>query len=1504
VAAADPAAAPNGKGKKRRWKVERDWGAWLARLVCALFAVVGIVPLAFGGLVRMERVQSWAARETSELLEKELGVVAHYDLEVSPWPLEIVLENVVVPANDGGGPFLRARGVMARPRLFSLLAGKLDFGEVEIEEPELRAVVREGALQNLDYRLPESTESEAEQTFPISALSLTNAAVDVTIDDARVRSSAIDIDLAVGRMPSDRPPLLPGGLFELSLRAGATELDTLLPSPDDPRRDQLNEDALCGVELRVQITDAVLVRRMLIDGAVDFDPAPGSRPSCKVGKDDWRQVQLELESVELRLDPEKKKLESADGRAKVRLPTALAHRAVAMPPVSGWVELEIDEAHYDSSLTIPEIRGKLRGGSLGVDSKIVAHHLAARVETERDVVHLDGVEVAWAGGGGLIDSVEVRPLEDGAPLSALGIELDGLTIEDMLDDLAAHPRAHVHWAIDRAHLDTFGGTLDPLHLEGHLITETSNLEVYDRPHSAPTKRVMMGHDGGIVSGTFKVEPYGVVLSRMTVATPRSHVLATVALHFDEVLGLTIHDGSSVDLAEISPLVDIPMRGTARVAMDGLGSFGDPRFGGMLAIDGFEFGGFRVGDLIDAKFAFKPLEILLTQGKLRKNKSFADIHEMLLDFDEGDADVVVDAHVDTRQAGMRIRDFFEILNMVPPKEKRSDGEPVAYDPRWQEVDAVARGDARVNFVLGGKRDRCGEGRVHVRTAMQVEEVLLYGLRYDTGAVDVDWLWDDMPAGDHGLTVRLRSGVLRKGNGTVAASASIDHGAKLKADIIGSAIPLDDLQPFRDLFRLDDTDAASVEQQVRPEATMSFVATLGGTLPRLAGEAEIDVSSTRIGPDILPASRLSLEIVPDDQPVAMATSRCNNAYPKPVKANADDDAAGYFVLRGRLFGDQVRFNDLQLTRQKRALLSGEIELAALDLGALANLYPGVAFSAAPPRAHVSAKIVVDELPIDDPSLSEVRIFLSELEAERAGDHVRIGKVAEPLLLSGDALHIPSLPIDIELASKIKATVAAGGDIENLSSPAPGLALDVVMPPVDLSQLGVDIPQIDRAEGMVAANLTVGGTIDRPRLGGRLRLDKGMLRLKGVPLPLDDIHVDVRVSEDEIRIRRANAKSGNTGRLELSGRLPLDGLSIGGADATLIATDVKLPVADGVKLTADARLHVAYDPLAEGGLPSVTGRVTLKQLHYTRPMNFQPTVGAAVVEQITNRRRDVESYNPEDDFVTFDVSVVSPEPVRIANNLVDMRLEVVQPGIQLSGTNQRFGARGALRVDQSSKLFLQRHHFQVQSGTITFDNPTRIAPHLDVHASTEYRRYQSSAQADAAASADTATASAGGRWRIAMHAYGELDAPEVRFTSDPPLGQEDIVLLLQVGQTRAELERGLLSGIGQAVGLEALSAVTGLDKAFKDVPLIDEFRVGSQYSSRTGRPEPTLTFGKRLTDSVRATLTTGLSENREVRSNIEWQLKGGVSVSGSYDNVNEVGSSSIGNVGAGLRWRLEFE
>ena len=54
----------------------------------------------------------------------------------------------------------------------------------------------------------------------------------------------------------------------------------------------------------------------------------------------------------------------------------------------------------------------------------------------------------------------------------------------------------------------------------------------------------------------------------------------------------------------------------------------------------------------------------------------------------------------------------------------------------------------------------------------------------------------------------------------------------------------------------------------------------------------------------------------------------------------------------------------------------------------------------------------------------------------------------------------------------------------------------------------------------------------------------------------------------------------------------------------------------------------------------------------------------------------------------------------------------------------------------------------------------------------------------------------------------------------------------------------------------------------------------------------------------VTTGLAESREVRSNVEWRLNNRVSVEGSYDNVNDISSSTLGNLGEDVRWRLEFQ
>jgi translocation and assembly module TamB len=226
-----------------------------------------------------------------------------------------------------------------------------------------------------------------------------------------------------------------------------------------------------------------------------------------------------------------------------------------------------------------------------------------------------------------------------------------------------------------------------------------------------------------------------------------------------------------------------------------------------------------------------------------------------------------------------------------------------------------------------------------------------------------------------------------------------------------------------------------------------------------------------------------------------------------------------------------------------------------------------------------------------------------------------------------------------------------------------------------------------------------------------------------------------------------------------------------------------------------------------------------------------------------------------------------------------------------------------------------FELQKGTIRFDDPTRVAPHVDITATTEYRRYASSfAQGAGAGAAGGAAGGGGGTissggsggnlWRIAMHAYGDTDDLRVDMTSDPALSREDIFFLLTIGLTRAEVDQVRAGSVYASAAFEAIGTVSGADRAVKTaIPVIDDFRFGSAYSARTGRTEPQVTLGRRLGDNLRANVSTGLTEDRQLRANVELRLSRPLSVQASYDNISVVSSGSIGNFGLDFRWRLEF-
>ncbi len=161
---------------RRRW----DAGRIIAQLLCAVFAVVGGLPLLGGMLVRSEPIQRWAASETARVLKEQLGVTASYRVEMKLWPLQVSVHDLVVPSNDGGAPALSAKRVAVTPRVFSLLAGKLDVGDIEIDQPKGRIVLRDGKIANVSYRLPKRKGPTPKmERAPFSSLSVTDAELEL-----------------------------------------------------------------------------------------------------------------------------------------------------------------------------------------------------------------------------------------------------------------------------------------------------------------------------------------------------------------------------------------------------------------------------------------------------------------------------------------------------------------------------------------------------------------------------------------------------------------------------------------------------------------------------------------------------------------------------------------------------------------------------------------------------------------------------------------------------------------------------------------------------------------------------------------------------------------------------------------------------------------------------------------------------------------------------------------------------------------------------------------------------------------------------------------------------------------------------------------------------------------------------------------------------------------------------------------------------------------------------
>ena len=1464
----------------------RDLMRSLSRLACFALAFLGAVPLGLAAFLTSAPAERWAATQTSLALSRELGLEATLDVKVRLLPLRLAVENLKVPASDGGAPFLMAKSASVTPRFFSLLAGKLDLGDIEIDQPDARIVLRQGKLTNLEYRLPETkSKTERPKDAPFGSLSISEGRFRIDVDGVAVDTEAIDLDVFAEA----------GGAFEIALRAGTTKVDRqhapLLKVPDPSLPPIVEEDSLCRLDLRLHYEPGnVLLRRLSLLGNADLDAKPGTRPGCDAEGDDKPGAVLARLS-QVRLVTAENKPPLIDGHVVFRAPIPLVNRFVRATPLSGFVAFAGD-VRWDGSHKMPAVQGKVTGGGVKIGNISLAEKLDVDLSVQDDEVRVPHYYMRFADGDVNLFNAVVRPFAEGVPINVERVDGKGMLFHSMMRDLNVSPQSWARWDLTSTKVTKIGGTLSPLKVDAELLAETNNFELFDKGYREPTRSHMIGIKSPItVHAKLGVRPKAFEIYEARTDFGRSQMFAKiVSIDYSGDVSLDVETATTLELADLTPLVTIPISGHGKLDAKMTMKDGYPTLLGNAKIDDFVIGGFPVGNIESAKAKFQLLYLELTDVVAKKGTSTLKAPSARLDFDTA-ASILV--NVNAKSDAFDLRDLFAMWHFDE-------------DPRFDDVKGKVGLDAKVRYVFGGPEDKCGGGILQTKGRVKVLDLDMFGERYDGGDGEFDMNWYDRDATIQGVDLDVPSITLRKGSGLILGSFGLRRGARVSGTLTGTEVPLSKLDTLPAMLKVADGRATASAE-------------LSGTLDALSLTARAKISELRLGRATFPPSDLTVRLEPVVKEVKpIGTSKCGLPMFPPLdraEYNADK-VAGVFHIDGQMLGGQIKLNDVTTTRQRKKTMAGKIVFDKFDVGAAAELVPQLALSDVRPSGTLSAALDIKRFDLDEPHVAAGFAQIADLRAEYAGYRVRIPPGAGLLSLEQGRLAVPQLALELSTPRGQAASFDVSGRLEKIGQ---GAEIDATfgMRPLPLATVLGMVSRVERADGTLSGKLRVHGPVAAPHYQGGFELNNGEVALHGMATPISDIAVALSVDGSEINIVRGNARLGS-GTLAIRGGAPLRGFDLGAASVSITARNLSIPATNGIHAVADADLLATFqsarDGAAERTLPRVTGNVMLKSFEYKRPVMMTADISSLAQR---GKRTEFEAYDPNDDAIDLDIRISSERSLKLQNNLIEAELLLDERGLELSGTNARFGLRGDVSLKPGGRIKLRRSEFEIKEGRVRFDDVTRIAPQVDVTAVTEYRRYNTSSQAAgptatgsassnaAAASGGSAAAARGRRFRITMHAHGDADKLKIDLTSDPALAQDDIFLLITVGLTRAELDQAQSASVGESVALEALGTLSGADKAVTDaVPIIDELRFGSAYSSRTGRTEPTITIGKRLAERIRANVTSGVAESREIRSNVEWQLSPRVSVEGSYDNVNDISSSSLGNLGADVRWRMEFE
>ncbi len=673
--------------------------------------------------------------------------------------------------------------------------------------------------------------------------------------------------------------------------------------------------------------------------------------------------------------------------------------------------------------------------------------------------------------------------------------------------------------------------------------------------------------------------------------------------------------------------------------------------------------------------------------------------------------------------------------------------------------------------------------------------VYGVSFNRLRGQLNLSQDGVRIADAELRVFAPGKENGRGAGIVTGTAGYSFADQsIMADLVGASLPLENIEKLQ-------------SERLPVGGLVTFRVKASGTIRTLESDGTFRVVDFRIGKDVIGSFDGSLTSDGHIAKLELGSAMTTGGISGEVTLGLADP----YALNGKVSITNIDLNPFLMTALHLHEFNGH----------------GVADG----DFILTGELKQPDKIVMDAKFSRLALNYANVQLENVGPiHLRTSK--------------ESLEIAPGTFKGTDTNIAVAGSVRFAGRGTLGLKLNGAL---DLRLLTGFLPALE-ANGPAQINASFEGPFDRPRITGKVHIDRASARVADFPTGMSNITGDLVFDATRLFFENVTAESGG-GTLHLTGSVNYTETPLR-YDINLRTDRVRIRYPEGMSWLVGGALRLTGTPSA--GV--LSGKVVIERVTLTE--------GIEVASVLVSSKGSISGPLTGSPFLRnlqFDISALSGPDARMEWPGAELEAEA---NLRVRGTWEHPILLGHIHI-LSGDLSFHGDRYRVTRGDMNFANPFRLDPVINVEATTTIQQYE-----------------------ITLNFNGPASKLTLAYRSDPPLPANDIITLLALGQTSSEASiRGGGTGATQsassgasAILSEAVSSQVGgrLERLFG----ITRFRVdpglaevGSTSTSQNAAAR--VTVEQQVTRDLTITYVSNVGSTQQQVIQVEYNLNRNISI-----------------------------